>query len=548
MNSFLGLCGYYAHFIDGYAEIARPLRNAALSPGKLVWTAEMRQAFAQLKSILASPPVLSLPRFRGMFVLYTDACNTTVGSVLTERIDGEERVIAYDSKVLTKQQVKWPTYDKELWAVVHAIRRFRQYTTGAKFLVVTDHKPLANIPQSIAVERDGTGRRGRWAIELSSFEFDVEIKAGVEHRNADALSRRPAESGTVEVPTPEVAVASVSGAKASVAASRFLEDKPRSGGTFSGVCPDPDRAGGVETQVMSRALKGSPVPGGTDTGVCPDPDHTVQAQVTGDAQGIRQAQEQDYALQQIRSRLESGETPDRSKMGAWGKVLLPRWRDVELRDGVIGLATDRLHSDQGRQFESRVFQAMCQRLGIHKTRTTPYHPESDGMVERFNRTLKDMISKYVDAEGLHWDVDIKAYSMAYNSSIHSATGYTPFYLVHGYEPRMPLDVEYGPAVESVPVHSYLEDRLRSMRAAYNQVRSNSARAAKEAAERYDAKQCAEEYRIGDKVWTRDFRAAAGGKPKLGLPFTGPSTIIGKVGAPGKEVAYKVANKDGKVSA
>ena len=207
---------------------------------------------------------------------------------------------------------------------------------------------------------------------------------------------------------------------------------------------------------------------------------------------------------------------------------------------------DRLHSDQGRQFESRVFQAMCERLGIHKTRTTPYHPESDGMVERFNRTLKDMISKYVHTEGLHWDVDIKAYSMAYNSSVHSATGYTPFYLVHGYEPRMPLDAEFGPAVETVPVRSYLEDRLRAMRAAYNHVRRNSARAAKEAAERHDVKQCAEEYRIGDRVWVRDFRAAAGGKPKLGLPYAGPCTIIGKVGSPGKEVAYKVANKDGKV--
>ena len=729
MNSFLGLCGYYANFIEGYAEISRPLRNAALTPGKLVWTAEMRQAFTQLKSILASPPVLSLPRFRGTFVLYTDACNTTVGSVLTERIDGEERVIAYDSKVLTKQQVKWPTYDKELWAVVHAIRRFRQYTTGAKFLVVTDHKPLANIPQSIAVERDGTGRRGRWAVELSSFEFDVEIKAGVKHCNADALSRRPAESGMGVVPTPEAAAASVSGAKPSVTASHFRKDKPRSGDTGTGVCPDPDRVGGVETKSASRALKGShasggmgtgvrpdpdhatqtqatlralkgsPFPDGTDTGVCPDPDHTskrgVQATVNvslgtdgNDTPDIRQAQEQDCSLQEIRSRLESGVAPVRSKMGPWGKVLLPRWKNVEMREGVIGLVTgegfraavprdlreeilkmahnhptsghmgrrrtsfrvrqrfiwpgmyqdirafcdacipcqrrhrpspakrapmvtettsmpferiavdvtemptslkgnncalvimdyfskyvriypmadqktetileglldwvhdfgvpDRLHSDQGRQFESRVFQAMCERLGIHKTRTTPYHPESDGMVERFNRTLKDMISKYVDAEGLHWDVDIKAYSMAYNSSIHSVTGYTPFYLVHGYEPRIPLDVEYGPAVESVPVRSFLEDRLRSMRTAYNNVRRNAARTAKEAAERYNAKQCAEEYHIGDKVWVRDFRAAAGGKPKLGLPFTGPSTIIGKVGAPGKEVAYKVANKDGKV--
>ena len=82
---------------------------------------------------------------------------------------------------------------------------------------------------------------------------------------------------------------------------------------------------------------------------------------------------------------------------------------------------ERLHSDQGRQFESDMFQLMCKRMGIRKTRTTPYHPESDGMVERFMRTLKDMVAKYIDSEGLRWDRNVKAYAMAYNSSVHTTT-------------------------------------------------------------------------------------------------------------------------------
>ena len=674
MNSFLGLCGYYANFIEGYADIARPLRTAAASPGKLTWTDEMRDAFSKLKEILASPPVLSLPRFEGVYVLYTDASNTAVGSVLTERINDEEHVIAYDSKVLTKQQIKWPTYDKELWAVVHAIRRFRQYTTGSKFLIVTDHKPLANIPQSIVAERDGTGRRGRWAIELSSFEFGVVTKAGVDHGNADALSRRPTEPTKADEPSPALP-----------------PDLSPAAPTHAGVTPGEEKTAAAPHVLTNR----SRVCDG-DTGVCPDPDrsmgddaHVVTSTTAdGDTRDIRQAQEEDCCLRRMRGWLENKEAPDPTKMGEWTKVLAPRWDHVSVMNGLVGITSkgdfrtavpkelrqdiirmahdhptsghmgrrrtsfrvrqrfiwpgmyadvrafcegctlcqrrhrpspakrapmvtemtskpfqrialditempmsakgnkyalvimdyfskyvriypmadqttetildclldwvhdfgvpNRLHSDQGRQFESRMFQAMCERLGIKKTRTTPYHPESDGMVERFNRTLKDMISKYVDGEGLSWDTDVKAYSMAYNSSVHSATGYTPYFLVHGYEPRMPLDVAYGPTIESVPVRSYLTDRLRAIRAAYQRVKRNSARSAAEASRRYNKKENAEAYRVGDEVWVRDFRAAAGGKPKLGLPFKGPATIIGKVGPPGREVTYEIANKEGKI--
>ena len=141
MKSFLGLCGYYARFIQNYAAITKPLRDATMVDGQVKWSGTMRNAFDHLKSILASPPVLALPTCEGTFVMYTDACNSAVGIVLAERTEKGERVIAYESKALTKQQVKWPTYDKELWAVVHGIRHFRQYTVGARFEVGDGDRP-----------------------------------------------------------------------------------------------------------------------------------------------------------------------------------------------------------------------------------------------------------------------------------------------------------------------------------------------------------------------------------------------------------------------
>ena len=197
MRGFLGLCGYYSRFVPRYMERTKSLREAKVVGDRLSWTAEADETFKSLKSALTSPPVLALPTFRGTFVLYTDACDYAVGSVLTERLGDNEKVIAYDSKVLAKQQRRWPTYDKELWAIVHAVRRFNQYTVGAEFEVVTDHKPLTGVPNSINVERDGTGRRGRWAIELSSYQFRVIVRPGQSHGNADAMSRQQPAAGNV---------------------------------------------------------------------------------------------------------------------------------------------------------------------------------------------------------------------------------------------------------------------------------------------------------------------------------------------------------------
>ena len=194
LKSFLGLAGYYCRFVEGYSDLVKPLREAAERKDTLAWSDEMRESFEQLKRKLTSPPILALPTFRGTFKLMTDASNSAVGSVLTETVDETERVVAYASRVLNKTERRWPTYDRELWAIVWSIRHFRQYLVGAHFEVFSDHKPLVNIPQSIAVENDATGRRGRWAVELSSYDFAVTYTKGTANTNADALSRRPPSS------------------------------------------------------------------------------------------------------------------------------------------------------------------------------------------------------------------------------------------------------------------------------------------------------------------------------------------------------------------
>lgn len=101
-----------------------------------------------------------------------------------------------------------------------------------------------------------------------------------------------------------------------------------------------------------------------------------------------------------------------------------------------------IHSGQGKQFEGHVFSEMCKLLHIKKTRTTPYHPQSDGMVERFHRTLIRMLRSYVNGHHSDWDDHLPFVMMAYRSVEHETTGCSPNYLMLGREVSTPLDLMY----------------------------------------------------------------------------------------------------------
>ncbi len=92
-----------------------------------------------------------------------------------------------------------------------------------------------------------------------------------------------------------------------------------------------------------------------------------------------------------------------------------------------------LHSDQGRNFESNLLKEVCMIPGIHKTRTTPYHLQSDGMVERFNRTLVAQLSLFINENQTDWDEQLSTVLLAYWTAVHKSTGQTPAKLMMGHE-------------------------------------------------------------------------------------------------------------------
>lgn len=186
VKSFLGLAGYYRKFIPKFSAIAKPLtdltKNYQEDKSKSVeWTDKCQTAFDTLKNILINDPVLSYPDYTKKFVLTTDASNQGLGAVLSQ----EGHPCVYISRTLNKAEVNYTTKEKELLAIVWAVKRFRQYLLGRKFTIKTDHQAL----KWLANKPDPASRLLRWRLKLEEYEFEIEYVKGKHNTVADSLSR-----------------------------------------------------------------------------------------------------------------------------------------------------------------------------------------------------------------------------------------------------------------------------------------------------------------------------------------------------------------------
>lgn len=185
IQSFLGLINYYRRFIKDLARLAKPLTTLLKTEVPFVWTETTQRAFDTLRQTLIENVVLKFPNFDELFYVTTDASDIAIGAVLSQGELPNDRPIHFFSRTLNDAQKRYSTIQKELLAIVEAIKTFRVYLYGRYFILITDHKPLCYL----FTMKDCGSRLFRQRLEIMNYNFKILYKPGVQNTVADALSR-----------------------------------------------------------------------------------------------------------------------------------------------------------------------------------------------------------------------------------------------------------------------------------------------------------------------------------------------------------------------
>jgi hypothetical protein len=177
----MDLLVFYRRFVKDFSTIAAPLIEIVKRSVGFKWNDEQDEAFNLLKDKLCPVPVLALPDFTRAFEVESDASGIGIGVVLMQ----DRRPIAYFSEKLNGAALNYPTYDKELYALVRTVETWQHYLWAKEFVIHSDHESLKHLKGQGKLSR----RHAKWVEFIETFPYVIKYKQGKENIVADALSR-----------------------------------------------------------------------------------------------------------------------------------------------------------------------------------------------------------------------------------------------------------------------------------------------------------------------------------------------------------------------
>lgn len=485
LRRFLGIINYYRDCIPNAASIQAPLHaylhnSKRRDKTKIKWNDESTLAFIKCKKAIEDAVLLAHPHHSVPLALMCDASNNCAGAVLQQRVNNVWQPLGYFSKKFTAAQEKYSTYDRELAAIYMAVKHFRKFHEGRQMIIFTDHKPLTYALLKINTDSD-TPRRTRQLMYISEFTTDIRHITGANNIVADALSRVDAITTPSTLDYNKLAEAQKSDPHMKILLQQpnlILKkiELPTSDTKIYCEMSTQQARPYIPTELRMQAYQAVhnlSHPGVRTTRKITRERYfwpSMNADVGLWARTCAQCQRskiQRHTSSTIASfpasrRFENihidivGPLPTSVQGERYLLTMIDRgtrWPEaiplVDITAATVAKAVLEgwisrfgcpitITTDQGRQFESNLFSSLSKLLGIDKNRTTPYHPQSNGIIERWHRCLKTALRARLHNNS-KWIEELPIILLGLRAAVRTDTEVSPAELTYGSRIRLPGD-------------------------------------------------------------------------------------------------------------
>ena len=518
LRSFLGLLNYYAKFIPNLASLLRPLHVLLQAKQPWRWTKDCTTTFNKAKNRLVVAPVLvhydpDLP-----LCLAGDASAYGVGAVLSHVFpDGSEHPIAFASRTLTSSERNYAQVEKEALSLIFGVKKFHQYVYGREFTLVTDHKPLTTIlgPKD-SIPSLAAARLQRWALLLAGYSYKLKFKPTSTHGNADGLSRLPFNDSTAVGYLPDAANFNIAQIDALPVTSAELEVATRKDVVLSKVLyytrtrwpntiKEPFKP--YWNRRLELSIEGNTLLCGVRVVVPLALRQRIMEDLHQGHQGVVRMKALarshfwwpgvDKDIEELVKSCSACQSvkhaPVKAPLHPWawptvpwdrvhvdfagpfaGKMFLlvvdahSKWPEVCIMSTTTATKTvnvlreifaryglpQQLVSDNGPQFVAEEFSLFLKLNGVKHIRCAPYHPASNGAVERMVQTMKQSLKAGL-SQGVPVEQGLMKFLLQYRITPHAVTGASPSSLFLGRTIRTRLDLLHpniGSRVQAKQLH------------------------------------------------------------------------------------------------